>query len=387
MTTEDKTTASQPSTESAPSSTTAATDTTTTTESTDQVLADDEADPYFDELAARSDARLQAQEREPAPSPEKNPPDKAGTESNTEAPAKAGASTSKPGEDAAASTDAAATDKGKENTAAAAQEPTDDEILASTPEKLRPAVERRLRAEKAAKEKAAELDRANKDLEQKYRSEQGRVAALTRAGKPAPAAKTAPLKPTAEELATVKADVEAFEKRYPDIAKGIKAIFVQRGGNLSNERELLEFVADQKVAAEKRIAYDAVEKAHPGWQDMAKSKEYSEWIATQPAKVQAWADSEDITDAVLLFDRFKARPGAVKNAPSPTDAKAEAAKKAAEAEAAALAAKRELQQDGARTATAKGGAAPDTTLDPNSLEALFDIYAKKADARLARLGT
>lgn len=370
MTTE-STSAAQPSNTPAPDTSVADTPSTTPTEATE---ADEDA--LFRKYAAKANARLD-DGAEPPPPREPGDDDPGGETQTTESetPAQAGVSTSEPTKDAPAGTPAAAPAKGKEEQAAPASEPNDDEDLKDLPEEARARVKARIAAER---QRAADLEKANKALEHKFRSENARVKALQARAKPAP---QQPTPQNDAQKAADAAEVERLKKQYPDVYKAIDAMFRARGGDPGDNKELLDFMREQKELADFEAAGAVIAKVHPAWQDTLRSDEFSTWLEGQPEKVKAWVDSTDPQDTLLLLDRFtgqggRAAPVSTSKAAPSTDAKAAA-------EAAALAARRDLQKDGARSPNARSRTAPNETADLSDPEQLYRYYADKANRRLA----
>lgn len=359
--TEKTTAAPEPSTTPAPEGSSAAAETTTTTPA-----AEAEGDALFREMADKSNARLAGQEKHVAPLPPD--PEDGEDEIESETPAKAGVSTSEGKGDAAT----AAQPRGPDGKfVAAAAEPTDDEILAEVPEAARAKVKGRLDAARKAAADAAVTEKAEL---QKVRSELGRVRAAQGAAKAAPEKK-----PVSAEA---KAELEAFERKYPDLVKGMKALMRTEGGDPENREALLEYVEQKRAEEAVKMAHEEVEKRHPDWINTVNTPAFQTWKGQQSAKVQALAASNDPEDAMILLDLFA--PRAPKAKEPTAEEKAAEAKNATEA--AQLAAKRKLQKDGAQSPTTKGGASPDITLDPNDGEALFRHYARQSNTRLARSG-
>lgn len=49
-----------------------------------------------------------------------------------------------------------------------------------------------------------------------------------------------------------------------------------------------------------------LDRVHPGWQQLVKSKEFNDWYHAQPLSVQALADSPYAKDAIRMLDLYKA---------------------------------------------------------------------------------
>lgn len=377
----DQTTAAQPSNDPAPSNAEpVSNDTSQATE--------DVSERLFNEYAAKSNERLSTTDAPPIPPGGAEDDDPPGpTPELTDTPEKSGVSTSDDANGEAAPGGAAAatapTD-GKPAAGAAPNEPTVDELLADVPDHLRPALKAKLEREAAAR---AEAEAKAREADHKFRSERGRAEALARRRDSAAPSKDAtphaPKKPE-ENVATWT----QFEKQYPTVADAMKSLFAIKGGNVEDMGSLLEFVAEQRAATEFATSSKIVDDVHPGWFATSRTPEFKQWIAQQPPKIQAWANSPEPEDAILLFDRYNGMGGRMSPSPSPNPAPENrpAAAPPVDAAASALLARRALQQDGARQPTVKGGGTPDMQHDPNDPDALFNAYAAKSNKRLKESG-
>jgi len=222
----------------------------------------------------------------------------------------------------------------------------------------------------AAKARLAEADalaEKNRKLENDNRSLAGRMSAYQRryeeaAGKrPVDVAKQA----TAEE----SAEWTQFKEDYPDIAKAIEARVPAEAGATPELSEVVEYVQTQKRERFLHDAWDAVEAIHPGWRSTGVTPEFQAWKKSSPT-YEKLASSDDVADAVALFDLYNATRA---KAPEPTPQEAAAAQ--------ALAARRGAQVEGALAPTHKA-ASPSSTVDANDPDQLFAFYAQKANSRL-----
>ena len=239
----------------------------------------------------------------------------------------------------------------------------DDDLLGLVPADKRDALAQRLKA-------AAETEARAKKLEQDNRSMAGRMSAYQRryeeaAGKRPTAAPAAPAPEQSEEW-------KQFAENYPDIAKAIEARTAPAAaGTDPKVADAVEYVEAERRNRYLQDAYEAVEAVHAGWKDVARSKDFQDWKATSPT-YEKLAASDDVADAIALFDLY----GAFRSksaAPAP-DPKAVAA-------AASVAARRGAQAEGARTPTNRA-TAPNQSVDLNDEDQLFAYYAQKSNARL-----
>lgn len=48
-----------------------------------------------------------------------------------------------------------------------------------------------------------------------------------------------------------------------------------------------------------------VEDAHPGWQQVVRTRDFANWISKQPSSVRRLAASESAQDAILVLDLYE----------------------------------------------------------------------------------
>lgn len=295
-----------------------------------EVLDDDQQEALFNEMVAKREA------------------DKNGETSQKEPESKAAEKKAAP----------KAADESTQKEVEKSPQLSDEELLALVPEDRRDAVRSRLEAEYETQRK----------LDNNLRSVSGRVSAYQRryeeaiGRRPAEAAKAA----SVESLN----DWKEIEKDYPDLAKGIRQLFESKGGNPEDIRGLVDYVESEKRARFLSDAYDAVEAVHPGWREVIKQQEFRGWLKTSPA-YERLASSEDIADAILLFDQWNFHAGQTQQEGNSEEA----------AEADRLAARREAQTRGAQTPRSRA-ASPNQEVDLNDEEQLFQFYASKANERM-----
>lgn len=255
-----------------------------------------------------------------------------------------------------------------ENATPAAVDP-DEEILAAIPEDKREAARARF--------KAAETERARADkLANDNRSMAGRMSAYQR--KYEEAAGKRPVDVKQEQSAEQTAEWTQFVGDYPDIAKAIEARFAaSQPGKSADVEAMVEYVQQERRSRFLSEAWDAVEAVHAGWRDKVATPEFAEWKASSPT-YEKLASSDDVADAIALFDLYDAHTLKSKPAPVPVvpvdPAKA--------AEAAKLAARRGAQVEGGRAPTAKN-ASPNQNVDMGDADQLFAFYADKSNKRIA----
>lgn len=301
-------------------------------------------------------------EAEPAKEPAKEPDTKAAE------PAEKPASTETSEPKEPAKEPAKSADSGKDTVQSPETSDDDAALIAAVPEgPAREALKNRLarEAEKRAK------------LEQDNRSMAGRVSAYQRRYEEA----TGKRQPAAEPVVTPeqKAEWKTFASEFPEIAKAIEAKFAETlpPDTAAKTTELIQYIEKQKRDQFLQDAWAAVDAVHPNWRNDGRTEEFRKWKESS-STYEKLAASDDIADAIALFDLYESHKGRTK-APAPTPVPAPADTAAADQ----VAARREKQAEGAATPSGKP-ASPNQSVDLNDEDQLFAFYAKNADARMKR---
>jgi hypothetical protein len=239
----------------------------------------------------------------------------------------------------------------------------DDDILSAVPEDKREAVRARLANAAAAEERAKKLDLDNRSLS-------GRMSAYQRRYEEA--AGKRPVEVVQAAKAEQSAEWTQFVDDYPDIAKAIEARYAQSAPTASPDiQSVVEYVENEKRNRFLQDAWEAVEAVHPGWRDLGMTKDFQDWKEST-STYKKLAASDDVSDAIALFDIYKhSHPATAAKAPDP----------ASVAAATQLAARREAQAEGARSTTSRASA-PNQNVDLSDPDQLFAFYAQKSNNRL-----
>jgi hypothetical protein len=254
------------------------------------------------------------------------------------------------------------------NAAPAAVDP-DEEILAAIPEEKREAARARFKAAEAEKARADKLANDN-------RSMAGRMSAYQR--KYEEAAGKRPVEVQAEQSAEQKAEWTQFVGDYPDIAKAIEARFAaSQPGKNADVEAMVAYVHEERRNRFLSEAWDAVEAVHAGWRTKVATPEFAAWKSSSPT-YEKLASSDDVADAIALFDLYDAHT--LKSKPAPVPAVPVDPVKAAEA--AKLAARRGAQAEGAKAPIGRN-ASPNQNVDMGDADQLFAFYADKSNRRIA----
>ena len=132
----------------------------------------------------------------------------------------------------------------------------------------------------------------------------------------------------------------------------------------------MDYVESEKRQRFLNDAWEAVETIHPGWRTVGATKEFQDWKASSTT-YEKLASSDDVADAVALFDLYSARQAAAAPKIDP----------AAQASANALAARRGAQAEGARAPNNRA-ATPNQNVDLTDPDQLFAFYADKSNKRM-----
>jgi hypothetical protein len=247
---------------------------------------------------------------------------------------------------------------------AAAVEPSFDDLLKDVPEGARAGLKARLEADAAEKAR----------LSQDNRSMAGRVSAYQRRYEEA----TGKRAPTPEPAATPeqKQEWKTFAGQYPEIAQAIEARFAaeQESAAKPEMADIVQFVQDQKRQQFLKDAWEAVDAVHPNWRTEGRTKEFVEWKKSS-STYEKLAASDDIADAVALFDLYGAHKARLPKADQPAPQPTAAADK--------VAARREAQAAGAASPSGKP-AQPNQSVDLDDPDQLFAFYAAKSNERIKR---
>ena len=261
----------------------------------------------------------------------------------------------------------------------ASTEPTIDELLSDVPDARRATVKAMLDKQQQERERLAA---ERQELDHKFRSAQGRIAALERKGAaPAAAQQSATKEPDAAELQRRK----QFREDYPDVAQEVEAL-EKRIEKLAAQAvvppDILEFLNEQRNRAVINQKVDAVATVHKDFTDIVRNPLFDTWANQQSEYVKTLIASDNPEQVIVAVDLFKAANPQLRTSPSPS-AKAGAVNPVAETpEQAALRRRREAQARSVEL-PANGGTLPQQ-LDATSEDALWQQAAREADKRLAR---
>jgi len=167
--------------------------------------------------------------------------------------------------------------------------------------------------EETFKKRYGDLRRHSQGIKQKYEDELAKLQ-----GQLADATKAQIKFPKTEE------EIDAWSKRYPDVAAVIDTIAKKRS------LEVLE-IGEQKMERLKNLedtivrerAENELMQLHPDFDDIRQDKKFHEWVAQQPKPIQdsLYTNTTDARSAARSIDLYKADMGVAKTKrPSRKDA-------------------------------------------------------------------
>ena len=194
-------------------------------------------------------------------------------------------------------------------------------------------------------------------LQRKIQEQQVEIARLQRS------TQSAPQQPQANPNGMTDAKWKEFKEDFPEIAEvmehqqQLQAQAHQR--EIAQLREQLVPIQQQSHKQYINAQYQILDQQHPDWRDVAQSKEFRQWVSTQPAPVQQLVNSDEAADAAYLVQTYKTSVG---SGPSSTDE---------------LKQRRERQLRQGQTLTNRGGRSRTNLPAEDDFEAAFDYFASK----------
>jgi len=255
--------------------------------------------------------------------------------------------------------------------------------------------------DEATKARFIVLEESNTKLNHRLDSDSGRVSAFQRqvndlkrenSTLKAPAAK-----PTENQIADAMKGTDEgwdqFNEDYPEVAKAIDRRLEMAGKATQESVDSTLAPVMERQAQQDQVAIntttqakvDEVAVVYPEWAAAVQTKDFVDWLATQPPGIAALSNSDDTNDASALIGMYDEhlvatnRPS-LKATPKPALNQDEVPDGS---EAANLAAKRAQQlEDG--TTIASRNAKIDAGAEPvGDFESAFAFHAKRKDAKRA----
>lgn len=175
---------------------------------------------------------------------------------------------------------------------------------------------------------------------------------------------------------------DQFKEDYPEVAAAVDGRFSELIGAQKKEVEAaIAPVLDKQAEEETEKAYGAVAEQFPTWQDAVKEQHFSEWMESQPAVVQALAESDDVYDAsslIGLYDNYR-----VANDLPTLKATTDHGDTVVDKETTSLAEKRALQLEAGETIPSQGARVDPNAESGNDFENAFNAFAARKESKRA----
>lgn len=158
----------------------------------------------------------------------------------------------------------------------------------------------------------------------------------------------------------------ALEKVVDTKFKGLDQRFTQVDARINETVAPIQRRFEEEVTARE---LDTLGKAHPDWQGVVNSTEFTEWLVSQPNAVQSIMDSPIASEAVWLLNQYK---GGSSNAQQQASAQAE------------LQARRQKELSQAAGVSVRSAARPAVASDDDgSFEQQFEFFSRRREAQAA----
>ena len=118
------------------------------------------------------------------------------------------------------------------------------------------------------------------------------------------------------------ADIEAWAKDYPDVAKIVETIAMKKAREQSADIESrLQKIDEMSADAQKEKAEAELMRIHPDFGDIRDSDDFHEWADEQPKWVQEalYENDNDARSAARAIDLYKADKGLGKKTTTKSD--------------------------------------------------------------------
>jgi hypothetical protein len=107
-----------------------------------------------------------------------------------------------------------------------------------------------------------------------------------------------------------------FVDEYPELAAAMNSKYQQLerqqqqvAQQLAQLNQSIAPIQQREVQHAYEQQVNALEERHPGWTEVVRTNEFSEWVARQPESMQQYIQSNDANDASYLLDVYKAMTG------------------------------------------------------------------------------
>ena len=124
------------------------------------------------------------------------------------------------------------------------------------------------------------------------------------------------------KLPKTDADIEAWAKDYPDVAKIVETIAMKKAREQSAELETrIQKIDEMSAEAQKEKAEAELMRLHPDFNDIRDSDEFHDWADEQPKWVQdaLYENDNDARSAARAIDLYKSDKGIGKETKTKSD--------------------------------------------------------------------
>lgn len=254
----------------------------------------------------------------------------------------------------------------------------------------------------AAKARMLAIEKENKDLNHRLKSDAGRVSAfqvkinglekqIQNISKSDTTGDQPDKKQIAEAMGGTDEEWETFKEDYPEVAKAIDSRLDKAGqatqesidNTLAPVKEMQDRNVEQQATDAKQAAVQAVAETYPNWTEAVQKPEFALWLDSQPPGVQSLSQSNDPQDASVLvgmYDGHLVAEGLPTLKADPKDNGVDTEEKLAQEEKTnSVAARRKQQLEDGATIPSKNARVDPSDDGVDDFEAAFNYHAKRKD--------
>lgn len=131
------------------------------------------------------------------------------------------------------------------------------------------------------------------------------------------------------KLPTSEEEIEAWARKYPEVAKIVDSIAQKRAREASSEVEQsMSDLRKMKQQLEREKAEHELKTMHPDFDQIRQNKKFHDWVAAQPTYIQdaLYKNENDAIAAARAIDLYKADHGMISEKRSDAELERDAAK-------------------------------------------------------------
>jgi len=214
-----------------------------------------------------------------------------------------------------------------------------------------------------------QLQKLNKELDHRVKSDSGRVKTLRQQvqqlTEQVEQFQSQQQKPAESQQETdLPVSWKKYQQDFPDDAAAISELLETANKSTTSKIAQLEQTIEQLQSSQGAGFYDILDAQRPDWRDTVQSESFTEWLVDQAEPVQLMQHSTKVRDAVKLLSYYDDHLATQK-------AKAEEIKK-----------QRKQRLSETTSVEGKGGATP--TADGDDTDAMWNAAIKAASKRLGK---